>query len=281
MNTRSKGIMGNKKVLIIGGGNMGSAFARAFLQSKKIAKQDLTIVEIDSSKIQLLKAELKCKIEKVLPQNFSNYSFVVLAFKPQQLSEMAPLLASKLNSRQVVISILAGINLKVLRKALVQHEQIICCMPNLPVQVGLGATVIYTDKLVRKAHLQKVAALLSSAGSVVIVKKPELLDAATALTASGCGFVFYLIEGFLKTASEFGFTPEQADQLVAQTFLGSTKLWTQNTFTAEEWRKRVTSKGGTTAAGLSIFEEWRIQEYLIAGIKRAYKRCSELREVAK
>lgn len=277
MNARSEVEPSKNRVLILGGGNMGAAFAKAFLTSHKLAKRDLTIIEIDSSKAKKLKAELSCKVLNQIPKDFSEYKLIVLAFKPQQLKEVAPQIVNKLRPRQIVVSILAGMTLQILRQALQQHKQIVCCMPNLPVQVGLGVTVIYSDKLTKKSNLEFVKNLLSSAGAVLQVRRPELLDAATALTASGCGFIFYLVEGFLRAAIDLGYSNQQANLLVTQTFAGTIKLWSSSQLAAEEWRAKVTSKGGTTQAGISIFDSNNLQQHLIDGIKRAYQRCQELR----
>ncbi|MBX7144820.1 MAG: pyrroline-5-carboxylate reductase [Oligoflexia bacterium] len=265
------------RVLLIGGGNMGGAFARAFIKGRKLRPADLTIVETDSGRRRALQRELGCAVLPQTPADSGRFGLVILATKPQQLMEVRGALKGKLGTYQVLLSIMAGISAEVLRKNFDGHKKIICCMPNLPVQVAQGMSVIFATSAVAKRELAFVQRLLSGAGKTLLVSKPALIDAATSISASGCGFVFYLIENMIKAASQLGYGPHEAELMVQQTLQGTLELWKQSGSEPSLWRERVTSKGGTTQAGLEEFTKGKLGDVLVKGYKRAYRRCAELR----
>jgi pyrroline-5-carboxylate reductase len=149
-------------------------------------------------------------------------------------------------------------------------------MPNINAAVFAGMTVWYAESTVPPPHCTIVERLLGGIGALLRVEKEALIDAATAVSASGPGYVFYIIEHMVRAAERLGFGPPAAHQLVAETLAGSVAMWRASPLTPPELRALVTSKGGTTAAAIEVFEKGSLGEILEAGIVRADERCREL-----
>ncbi len=99
---------------------------------------------------------------------------------------------------------------------------------------------------------------------------------ATALNGSGPGFVFYFLEGLIAGALEVGFEREQAEALAVQTLYGAACLARESDKDAGALREMVTSKGGTTAAGLQKLDDAGVRDAMISAVVAAHERAKEL-----
>lgn len=261
---------------VIGGGNMGAAFARAAVRNRLVAPERLLIIERDKDRRSALGAELSCRVEADLSGAISEAEIILLAVKPQDLGSCSQSLRGHLRERQIVLSVLAGITIEALQKSLDGHGAVVRCMPNTPAQIGTGMSVFCSDASVPAAAVERVVALLDAAGKTIRVQDESLLDAATAVSGSGPAYVFYFIEHYIRAARELGFSQEEARLLVGQTIAGALRLWIDGKESAEQLRAQVTSKGGTTEAGIAELERGRFGEVLREATKAARRRCKEL-----
>ncbi|MFG0284155.1 MAG: pyrroline-5-carboxylate reductase family protein, partial [Phycisphaerales bacterium JB039] len=151
--------------------------------------------------------------------------------------------------------------------------------PNRPAQGQRGISASARGAGAGAGDESIASALLEGVGETVEIPE-RLMDAFTAVAGSGPAYLFYLAEGMLNAAVRIGFEQEVADRIVRATIAGASALLEASEEPASELRARVTSKGGTTAAALAIFDEARTQETIIAAIRAARDRGAELaREV--
>mgnify|MGYP000915964631 CR=1 FL=1 len=115
-------------------------------------------------------------------------------------------------------------------------------------------------------------------GDWLWVEREEQLDAVTALSGSGPAYVFYFLEAMQQAGTELGLTPEQARRLAVGTFAGGAQLAADSPEPLATLRERVTSKGGTTHAGLTVMRETGMDQSFIAAMKAAARRARELGE---
>ena len=99
---------------------------------------------------------------------------------------------------------------------------------------------------------------------------------ATAVSGSGPAYIFYMIEGLIDAAVRIGLPRETAGELVLETVLGAALLAKQASQSPQELRKKVTSPGGTTAAGIAELENGKFKELLASAVAAAHKRAKEL-----
>jgi pyrroline-5-carboxylate reductase len=151
-------------------------------------------------------------------------------------------------------------------------------MPNTPALIGEGASALFaTDKA--KPMLEKAKSIFSAVGTAVVVEDEDLIDAVTAVSGSGPAYYFLLMEEMIKAAGELGLASDVAKDLVLQTAKGAGLLAAEADKKGEspaELRRKVTSPGGTTEAGLKVFAEGRFGPLVEAAIKKACERSREL-----
>jgi pyrroline-5-carboxylate reductase len=258
----------------IGGGNMGHALAAALIGKGVCLGEDILVVD-PSPEARERNARLGCGVAEAADARVSEAAVVVLAVKPQQAAETYATLKGLLQSKQVVVSIMAGVTLGALQAGL-EHASLVRVMPNMPAQVGLGMNVYHASAKVAAGQLRAVEALLQASGETLAVGSEDAIDAATAVSGSGPAYVFYLAEHWMAAATELGFSADEAAHLVQQTLIGATALWREQRVPPATLRAQVTSKGGTTAAALEHFEARQVGSALEEGIRKAYQRAKEL-----
>ncbi len=261
------------KLSFVGGGNMAQALMIG-LKGQKFAMQNITVIELDANKREMLSQHLGINATDDLA-HIQICDVIVLAIKPQQLSALAKTMAPML-SNQLVISIAAGIRLADLSRWLGSYKIIIRAMPNTPAQIQAGVTGLYAMPSVTSAQITLADKVLSAAGTTLWLDSEEKLDAVTAISGSGPAYVFYLIEALEAAAIELGLNEAQAKQLSIATFKGASLLADASTTAIETLREQVTSKGGTTEQGLLSLQNSQVKQAITLAAKKACERAKTL-----
>lgn len=263
------------KVTIIGCGNMGLVYARAFLRYNIVSTENLLLAEKNETRRDELQRMNTGRVVVVTDPSISDSNLVIIAVKPQDFSELAPLLSGLIHPDAIVVSIMAGITIARLEKDLA-HTFIIRAMPNSPVEVGMGMTGFSSHKSVSLEQIRSVENLLATTGRTVFFEDENMLNAVTALSGSGPAYFYYIVRAMVEAGKEMGMTEAVASTLVKQTMLGAFQLINNQAKPYDELIKTVASKGGTTEAALSVFENGKMHETMVKGIMRAGERSKEL-----
>lgn len=182
-------------------------------------------------------------------------ALVLLGVKPQKLAEVAPALAPALEAETVLISILAGTSLATLRDAFPAPRTVVKAMPNLPVSLRKGVTGLHTDARSDGSAIAAVERLMKALGHVEWFEDEALFSVASALTAAAPAFLYRFIDALAAGAEELGLPGDQAARLAAAMAQGAAILAARSDSTPEQLARRVASPGGTTEAGLAVFDE--------------------------
>jgi pyrroline-5-carboxylate reductase len=263
------------KLTIAGCGNMGLIYARAFLKYDIVSKNNLLLAEKNETRKQeLIKLDVG-KVTVVNDKEISESDIIIVSVKPQDFDDLCAELKSVIGKNSIVISIMAGIKISYLEKAL-GTSNIIRAMPNSPAELGLGMTGYTASKALTMEQVHKAENLLSTTGRSVFFEDENSLDSVTALSGSGPAYFFYIVKHMVEAGKQMGFEESVAAMLVKQTMLGSFHLMNSTSKSLDELIKAVSSKGGTTEAALSIFNEGKVGESIAKGILRAEARAKEL-----
>ncbi len=263
------------KILIVGSGNMGKTYARSFLASRFVTETDLFILDKSREQVEPL-TEVSSRNVFDSPGPFiSDANIVILAVKPQDFPLLANQIKPFIKSEQLILSIMAGIQISAIITAL-GVNRVVRCMPNLPAQIGMGMTVFTSSAGIEKRELFTVQNLINTTGKSIYVEDENMIDAATAISGSGPAYVYYFMEAMIQAGVSMGFSPSEAELLVNQTFMGAVHLHNQNELTCQEWIKKVASKGGTTEAALKIFDQFAVDDKIGVGLLAAFERAKEL-----
>ena len=267
----------DKKIGIIGCGNMGEAIAKGVINSDAIYGGNLYLYDIDKDKSEYLKSSLNANIANSSEELVNSCNVILLAIKPQDVEELLKVVWHLLDSSKLVISIAAGITIKQIKKVIKEEVRVIRVMPNMAASVFRAISALCYDDYVMTEDKDLAAKIFASIGHIVEVEEAHM-DAVTAISGSGPAYLFYLTEILEKSAVDMGIDKNKARKLAAETLFGSAALLKEASGDAEALRKRVTSKGGTTEAAFRFFEEKKLGDILREGIKEAAMRAKELSE---
>ena len=208
----------------------------------------------------------------------TQYDCVIAAVKPQLIDTVMPDYAAHLAPGGYVLSIAAGYSADRLSRTM-DGAPVVRTMPNLPAAIGRGVSGLCPGPHATEAHTTHAEAFMRRAGEVITVDSEEALDRVTAVAGSGPGYVFEIARAYAEAAMAQGFSEAEARAMVLGTIGGAIAMASEpGADDLETLRNSVTSKGGTTAAGLDALNgDNGLSDRLHATLQAAYDRAVELR----
>lgn len=266
--------LNNKKssALLIGCGKMGGALLNQWHFSEQVA---FTVCDPAVMTVP----EGVTHEKDVAALEGQTFDIVIVAIKPQLVDTVLGGYRHLLAPDALVASIAAGCSAQRLKDAL-GEVPVIRIMPNLPAMIGKGVSGLYADETASPAQRDIIEHLMKLAGTAVWVETEDGLDRVTAVAGSGPGYVFEFARTYVTAAMKLGFSESQARDLVLGTIAGTIDMARTADDTLETLRNNVTSKNGTTEAGLvalNLNDNAALSKLLEATTSAAYKRAVELR----
>lgn len=265
----------DKKIGFIGGGNMAEAFIHGLLNGGLCLASDICVSDPRRERIEHLRDSFGIGAVETNGECVDSSDFIVIAVKPQNMSEALDDLSGFDTAGKLILSIAAGITIAKIEAALRPETAVVRVMPNTPALVGEGVSLWARGRCVGDEDIERVKLILGALGKEIEVGE-GLMNAATALSGSGPAYVYYFLEAMSAAGERLGFPPEQALAIAVQTMRGAVRLAESSGQAPEELRRRVTSPGGTTAAAVRVLEERRVKRAIVDAIKAACERAGEL-----
>ncbi len=267
-----------KSIGIIGFGNMGQAIAG---QIK--SRYTVLVFDKDKSKTQ---NSAGLKVTQNAVELAAKAEVLILAVKPQDFGGALKEIKNSVKDK-LIISIAAGISTAHIEKAL-EKTRVIRAMPNIGIKIGESVTCLSGGASASDDDLAFAEELFYYLGVTRKIDE-KMMNAATAVSGSGPGYIFDFIESnsiephnipehtkhdimkrLERAAEAVGFDVEDAAFLAANTGNASFLLPVKTGLSAKELREQVTSKGGTTEAALAVLHKggsW--EDAAQAALKRA------------
>lgn len=249
------------KICFFGCGNMGSAMLRGWLAAG-VSPDTFHVVDPVAVNLPAGVAVSRASQEATGP-----YDVLILGIKPQLLRSLAPDIASLLAPGALVISILAGTTTHTLSEAF-PSARIVRLMPNLAAAIGKSPLGVFAPNATELVKTD-IAAWLTPLGAVIWIDDEAHMDAVTALAGSGPAFIYRVIDALTKGGEAAGLPHAVAAQLAIKMTEGAAILAATSTETPDALAARVTSPGGTTAAGLAVLDADNALDRLITQTLRA------------
>ena len=269
----------NRTIAFVGPGVMAEAMIAGLVRQKVAPPSSILAAGPRPERLEQL-----CKQYGIAGQDHNaeaarQADLVVLSVKPQRLNKVLDGLRAAIQPEALVLSIVAGASIEKISKGL-NHSRVVRSMPNTPAQIGQGITVWTASPEVSAEQREMARQVLGSLGQEVYMEEENYLDMATALSGTGPAYVFLFMEAMVDAGVHLGFPRRIAEQLVAQTVLGSVEYYLKineegHTHLAR-LRNQVTSPGGTSAEALYYLEKAGFRTALSRAIWAAYERSVEL-----
>lgn len=232
-------------LLLLGCGKMGSAMLEGWLAGA-LAPGEVWVVDPKPS--DWLSGIGGLHLNAGLPEA---PAMVLVAVKPQMMSEALPEIARLGGGKTVVLSVAAGVPIAAFETVFGAGTPVIRAMPNTPAAIGRGITAL-VGNAAGAASLALAEELLGAVGETVRLDDETQMDAVTGVSGSGPAYVFHMIECLARAGEAEGLPAELAMTLAKATVGGAGALAERSPKAPEELRRDVTSPQGTTEAGLKV-----------------------------
>ncbi len=263
-------IIGGVNVGIIGLGKMGEAIANGLLKAKKYK---IFFAEIDEKRANEVIGKYPQIKWLTLEQLIDTSQVIILAVKPQDLSQLLDKINKILKKEKLFVSICAGISTSYLAGRLLK-ARIVRVMPNMGAVVGNSYSAITPGTKATPNDVKLVKEMLATIGKVEVISE-DLMDAVTALSGSGPGYLGYFVDALIEAGKEIGLG-ENSEEMVVSCLVSTARILQELNVTPSQLITMVASKGGTTEACLSLWENNNFRQLVKDGVKKALQRAKEL-----
>ncbi|MCK3655740.1 pyrroline-5-carboxylate reductase [Pasteurellaceae bacterium Macca] len=268
--------MMNKKIAFIGAGNMAFAIISGLLKSGYPAHLISANNKSNLQRREQLR-QLGVKVDFSNRDAVAQADVVILAVKPQMMAEVCGEFACVDFSQKWVISVAAGMSVARLSALLPTADTIIRTMPNTPALIGEGMTGLYAKNAPNSTACRFAEQLFSAVGTYYWVENEAQLNQIIAITGSSPAYFFKFMEAIQSSAQNMGFSEEDARKLVQSVALGAAKMVVENPdLSLATLRENVTSKGGTTAQALAVFEQQGLTQMVDEAMQAVIRRAEEM-----
>lgn len=258
------------KIAVIGCGVMGTAFARHLAK-----KNSIILCDRSHEKAAALAKELGCSYRETPAEAAEAADCVFLAIKPKDLVAIAQEIATAVENK-ILISILAGTPLDALKRYFPRAVSV-RTMPNMGFICGEGVMGLVDEVGLSLKTKEIVDSLFEGIGLKLWMNESKI-EAITALSGSGIGFIFVMIEAMIDGGVHLGFSSEEAREIVLKTMEGAIALMRESGKHPAELKLQIASPGGTTIAGLKVMEETGVRSGIIKTLTACYEKALSMRK---
>ena len=269
----------DKKICIIGTGNMGEALVSGLIGSASSKPKDIICTDVREAKLKAIQENYGVQTTLNNLDAVAISDIVIYAVKPQIMAAVLNETAGKLDMSKLIISIAAGVPMEAIESRLNKKLRLIRVMPNIAAAVKEAATAIAAGKNATEEDIKQTMTIFNSIGKTVFIPENYLMDAITGLSGSGPAYIFLIVEAMADAGVKVGLSRQDALFLSAQTVLGAAKMLIEAQEHPGQLRDRVTSPGGTAIAGLATLEQGGLRTTLINAVEVATNRSKELGEM--
>lgn len=265
------------RIAVIGGGKIGEALISGLLQNG-FATKDLVVAEKFEERRAELVRDHAIRVTDSIQDAVEGADVVVVAVKPNDVESVVTAVAAAdldNDEEQILVSLAAGVPTVRYETKLPAGFPVVRVMPNTPMLVGQGASVLAPGRYVRTEHLDTVREILGTVGTVSVVPESQI-DAVTAVSGSGPAYFFLLAEAMIEAGVGLGLTRPAATELTVQTALGAARMLRETGDHPAVLRENVTSPAGTTAAALRALERNGLRAAVADAVTAAHDRSVEL-----
>lgn len=265
-----------KKIAFIGAGNMAFAIIAGLVKSGYPTSLISACNKRNLARREALRV-MGLQVDLTNRQAVEQADVVILAVKPQMMADVCSEFADLDLSQKWVISVAAGITVARLEQLLPTATAIVRTMPNTPSLIGEGMSGLFAKKSVDPSACEFAESLLSAVGRCYWVSDEAQMNAIIAVTGSSPAYFFRFMEAMQASAIKMGFGEADARLLVQSVALGAAKMVVENpSLSLATLRENVTSKGGTTAQALAVFEQGGLATLVDEAMQAVIQRAKEM-----
>jgi pyrroline-5-carboxylate reductase len=264
-----------KKLAVIGVGKLGEALVSGLCKTGTLSKDDVFGTVGRESSIERVSKKLGISVGLDNKAAVKGKDIIILAIKPQNMDRVLAEIKDVINGDQLIISVAASVTTAFVQDRLKKGAAVVRAMPNTPAIINCGMTGLCTGANVSADQRNFAEAIFKSVGETVFVDE-SLMDAVTALSASGPAYLYVVVESLAEAGVKLGIPREISTLLAAQTMFGASRMVLETKAHPALLKDTVTTPAGCTIDGLLELEEGGLRVTLIKAVVKAAERAREL-----
>ncbi len=245
------------RIAVIGGGNLGSALAKALVK-----KFDVVVTRRNPREIDYLK-DLGCEVMKDNVEAVKKSNVVLITVKKANVDEIL----REIPKDRITISFVAGIKFNQLEKIL---KKPVKAMTMLSAEFGKGLSMYYSKLSDDENDI--VERVLLCFGEVMRGDERDV-DNLTAF-ASSLAFIPKIYEAFVYSGLRLGYSHDVSKKIALQVLEGGVEML--KSYEPNEIVERIVTPGGTTIEGIFKFMENRVDFGIIDAISACAKKLEKI-----
>jgi pyrroline-5-carboxylate reductase len=262
------------RIAVLGVGKMGESLIRGWLRSGEYKPEAFAGSVRHPERAECLSRELGVRVVTDNAEAVQGADAIVVAVKPQKVEQA--LAECRLTSPAgLVVSIAAGVTLRHLASCLPPGTAVVRAMPNTPVLICSGMTVLTPGPSATAQHLETARSLFEAVGRVAVLDEQHM-NIVTGLSASGPAFLYVIIEAFAEGGVMAGLPRQKATELTAQMCLGAARMVLETGEHPAALKDGVTTPAGCTITGLLALEDGRIRSTIARAVVQTSERAADL-----
>ena len=207
-----------KKIGFIGSGAMGEALISGILHAGLVTPTQITVSDVSQLRLDYMKDKFGIHTTLCMEEVVKGADILFLTVKPQVIPIVLTGIAPIIAATTLVVSIAAGITIETLQDKM-PGVPIVRVMPNTPVSVGEGMSVIALGEYAGEESGQLVLTLFAAVGKAIRMDE-SAMDAVTGLSGSGPGYAFVLIDALADAGVRAGLSRQHSITMVGQPLQG-------------------------------------------------------------
>ena len=172
--------------------------SEAILKALLMSNQDMSkvvVIDIGTERLAFLRETYGVQTS-LDSSSIGGSEVVILAVKPQNVTQVAEGLLPSALGDALLLSIVAGCTITTL-KSQFKTNRLVRSMPNTPASILEGITVWTATLESPVALVDKARYVLSKMGEQIEVSDESYLDMATAISGSGPAYIFLIMEALV------------------------------------------------------------------------------------
>ncbi len=262
----------NDKITVIGAGMMGGAIIKSLVKGSYAGK--ITAVDIQVERLKEFEV-FGVKTSSDNKKSSGDADIVFIIVKPGDVEKVLKEISKEIKGK-LLISVAATVPLSFLKKNAAE-ARIVRIMPNLGALVQASYTAFVCESDVTAEDKEKVKTILNMMG-VFEEMDEKYMDAITAVSGSGPGYMSIIIEALTYAGLKVGLPRSIALRCAAQTVMGTGKLVLDLPEDPAKIKDMTTTPGGTTIEAIYQIEQSQIRPAMIRAIEEATKKSQTIRE---
>ena len=200
---------------------------------------------------------------------------ILLAVKPDQARAVVRGISPALGPGKLLLSIAAGVRMDSLKRESEGRCPIMRVMPNTPALVGQGMFGLCFSDDVPEALRERMRGLFSHLGGTVEIPESKM-NAFTALSGSGPGYVFHFMESLAEAGVSAGLDRKSSQASTRALLKGCAAMAEETGLHPAVLREQVSSPAGTTIAGLNHLDRCGARGQVVDAVLAALARGKAL-----